>query len=109
MGSKSTQGFSTFGGAEGTPSDKSRVDVKVTKPLSSGDTNTVQPNNTNDGVGVGVQDGLSMLEPFKAVSEVGPTYNYSQDPMTGNYQERPNPYTQDKSVSGKGKSFEIDA
>lgn len=108
MGSNYSRGYSTFGGAEGTPSDKSTLDCKVTVPQSKGENTTIHPNKMGDGDSAGVESGLSMKEGFDAQTEVGPTYNYSQDPMTGNYPERVNPYDQDKTVSSKGKTFMID-
>jgi hypothetical protein len=114
MGSNYGRGYTTFGGAEGEATkDKSTLDVVTSEsghnPTSKGDNSTVQPNFMNDGDAVGVQSGLSAEEDFDAQTEVGPTYNYAEDPMTGNFMERPNPYDQDKTVSGKaGHTFMID-
>lgn len=108
MSSNYGRGYTTFGGADGTPSDKTTVDLKVTVPGEKGDNDVVQPNYMNDGDKVGIESGLNEQMSFNANTEVGPTYNYAEDPMTGNFQERPNPYDRDKSVTGKGKTFSID-
>lgn len=108
MGSNYSRGYSTFGGAEAGSKDKTTVEIGDKVSSTSGENTTIHPNYLNDGDKAGIEAGLSMEMDFNAETEVGPTYNYAEDPMTGNFMERPNPYDQDKTVSSKGKSFNID-
>jgi hypothetical protein len=109
MGSNYDRGYSKFGGTgASTPQDDKTVDVGSETTAGNGENTTIHPNYLNDGDSAGVNSGLTEKAEFNASTEVGPTYNYAEDPMTANRLERPNPYDQDKTVSGKGKSFMID-
>ena len=110
MSSKNGNGYTTFGGGAkgGGDADKTTVDIVVEAEKGNGENTTIHPNYLNDGEKGSPECGLTAKDPFKAVTDVGPTYNYAEDSMTGNFMERPNPYDQDKTVQGKGKSFMID-
>ena len=59
----------------------------------------------NDGDSSGVGTGLSALQAFDSEAG-GPMCDYEKDSLTGNATERVEP-SSGKSVSAKGKSFEI--
>ena len=54
---------------------------------------------------VGVEKGLNARSNFDG-EEWGPEYNYSRDPLTGNANERPEPYASTRAKS-KGINFDI--